>query len=268
MSGLPTVVRPPSGPLARAWLSRQARGAWSFRLYPDALEGGGCWVPASREPHVHVPAGAGLDGSRSSVEAARRARGKVRRYVVANGCDKLVTLTYRGDGCHDPAQFVADVHEFWVELRRLSGGDVGPYLWVPEWHPGGHGLHAHAGLAKYVPVRLIRAAWPHGDRIDIKRLTGTPVGRSPAVVTERSRVCARYLGKYVGKAFEDTRRVLGRHRYEVAQGFQPRAVALHSESREEVLRLACEAMGADAQRVWYSPADVEFTAMWAAWRAS
>lgn len=265
MAGLAIVV-PPPGPLARRSLSRQTRGGWSFRLYPEAFEGGGCWVSASREPREFVPAGLGMDGGRSSVEAARRARGQVRRYVVANRCDRLLTLTYRGEGCHDPGQFVADVHGFWVELRRLLGGDVGPYLWVPEWHPGGHGLHAHAGLAGYVPVRLIRHAWPHGERVHVQRLSGTPVGRAPGVVAERARFCARYLGKYVGKSFEDTRRVLGRHRYEVAQGFQPRAVGLTARSRDGVFRLACAAMRADPERVWYSPEDASFAAMWAAWR--
>lgn len=177
MSGhrpLLSIIRPPDGPLARARLARQARGAWSFRLYPDALEGGGCWVPASREPSVRIPLDDASDSPRSALEGARRARASVRRYVVANRCDKLITLTYRGAGCHDPARFVADIAAFWVELRRLMGAGVGPYLWVPEWHPKGHGLHAHAGLATYVPVRLIRAAWPHGERVDVKRLSGTP----------------------------------------------------------------------------------------------
>lgn len=94
------------------------------------------------------------------------------------------------------------------------------------------------------------------------------MGRSPAVVAERARVCARYLGKYVGKALDDSRRVLGRHRYDVAQGFQPRAIGLSAASRDEVLRQACEVMGSGAQQVWYSPEDAEFHAMWAAWQPS
>ena len=31
----------------------------------------------------------------------------------------------------------------WRSLRSALGGAALPYLWVPEWHKSGHGLHAH-----------------------------------------------------------------------------------------------------------------------------
>ncbi|MCU1508898.1 MAG: hypothetical protein JWQ12_1163 [Glaciihabitans sp.] len=36
-------------------------------------------------------------------EAGRRARGQLRRYCAANRINQLGTLTYRSEGCHDPA---------------------------------------------------------------------------------------------------------------------------------------------------------------------
>ncbi len=39
------------------------------------------------------------------------------------------------------------------------GGEAFPYLWVPEWHPGGHGLHLHFAVGRYVRQSLIRDVW-------------------------------------------------------------------------------------------------------------
>ena len=59
------------------------RAYWSFNLYPDAGEGGGCFVPTLRA-RASEGGGAAVDGERSQVEAARRARAKLRRYCAAN----------------------------------------------------------------------------------------------------------------------------------------------------------------------------------------
>ena len=110
---------------------------WSFSLYPDAGEGGGCLslrrsvvASSDRPPNV----------VRAREEAARRARARIRRYGAANRLNRLGTLTYRGGGCRDPLRLRADLAGFFRGLReRLA---VGPfaYVWVPQWHPGGHGL--------------------------------------------------------------------------------------------------------------------------------
>ena len=42
------------------------------------------------------------------------------------------------------------------------GGKPLPYLWVPEWHPGGHGLHVHFAVGRYVKHGLIRDVWGAG----------------------------------------------------------------------------------------------------------
>jgi hypothetical protein len=249
----------------RAVRATQLRAEWSFRLYPDAFEGGGSWVTARRADTPRPAAGHGADQARSLREAARRARSSMRRYLVANRCDRMITLTY-AEACHDRDQFVADMRGFWLDLRAALGGTPRPYLWVPEWHKS-HGLHAHAGVAEYIPFQLIREVWGHG-RVRIERMAGAPIGHARAVVAERARICARYLGKYLGKDVDDTRRVLGRHRYDVAQGFQPASIILTGRSRDDVLRQACEHMNGKPERLWFSPEDADFIALWASWRAA
>jgi hypothetical protein len=60
---------------------------------------------------------------RARDEAARRARAKIRRYGAANRLNRLGTLTYRGEGCHDPLRLRADLAGFFRCLReRLASG--------------------------------------------------------------------------------------------------------------------------------------------------
>lgn len=252
-----------AGSVQRAARAEQLRSGWSFRLVPDAMEGGGAWLSARRADRPYGVPGVAVDRSRSLREAGRRARSKARRYVVANRCDKMITLTY-AKACEDRDQFVADLHDFFIGLRAALGGSAFPYLWVPEWHKS-HGLHAHAAVAQYIPFKLVREVWARG-RVRIERMAGAPVGRSVPVVAERARICARYLAKYIGKAFDDERRVLGRHRYELGQGFQPREVQLTGQSRDEVYAAACDLMRGPADVLWFSPEDAAFTALWASWR--
>ena len=79
---------------------------WSFTLYPEAAEGGGSFRSAARDSpgatRRPTPTGTPRD-------AARRARAKVRRYCAANRLNRLGTLTYAGDGCHDPVALRADM---------------------------------------------------------------------------------------------------------------------------------------------------------------
>ena len=59
---------------------------WSFKLYPDAAEGGGCFVPTFRRKPI---GGDVADPERSQQEAARRAKAKLRRYCAANRLNRL-----------------------------------------------------------------------------------------------------------------------------------------------------------------------------------
>src|SRR5205823_1886206 len=158
-------------------------------------------------------AGPALVPADSAADAARRARGQVRRYCAANRLNRLGTLTYAGSGCHDPKELRSDLSGFFRRLRRWTG-DRFPYLWVPEWHKSGHGLHAHFAVGRYVAHGAISEAWGHGF-VHIKLLGDLPVGSG---TLGEARLSARYLSKYVGKALGTDQRA-GLHRYEVAQGF-------------------------------------------------
>jgi hypothetical protein len=236
----------------------QAR--WTFTLYPEAGEGGGCFQPSLRRPAV---GGGAPDVERSAQEAARRARAKLRRYLAANRLNRLATLTYAGAGCFDHRQLRLDVAGFFRGLRRTLGGRPLPYAWAPEWHPGGHGLHVHFAVGRYVRQSLIREVWGRGI-VHIKLIGDLPVGSGSL---EEARQAAAYLAKYVSKNVADER-VPRLHRYEVAQGFQPQAQPLLGSSEEAVVGQACEAMGGVPSRVWRS-ADQEGwlgpPAYWYAW---
>ena len=178
-------------------VDRGRRSLWTLSLYPEAGEAGGCLrVPSAAESRGGPP-----DPERSLAEAARRARGMIRRYCAANRLNRLGTLTYAGKGCHDPVAVRSDVAAFFRRLRVDLGGEAFPYLWVPEWHPGGHGLHLHFAVGRFVRQSLIREAWGRGI-VHIKLLGDLPVGSG---TLEEARLAARYLGKYAGKAVEGGR---------------------------------------------------------------
>ena len=237
---------------------------WWLSVYPDAREAGGCWVSSSRrgEPRFYPDDGdeeaAASRAERSKLEAARRARGKVRRYCAAHRLNRLGTLTYRGEGCHDPKVLRADVARFFKALRRGMGGDPFPYLWVPEWHPGGHGLHVHFVVARFVPRRLIEAAWPHGF-VHIKLMGNLPVGSG---VMAEARKAARYLSKYVSK---DPAAGSGLHRYEVAQGFRPTVTKIWGLSAVQAIVQASVFIGLRPEYIWTSAQSKDWAGPPAAW---
>jgi hypothetical protein len=76
-----------------------SRRGWVLSLYREAAEAGACW----RVPEVDGRGRAQPDPVRAAAEASRRARGMIRRYCAANRLNRLGTLTYAGEGCHDPA---------------------------------------------------------------------------------------------------------------------------------------------------------------------
>jgi hypothetical protein len=219
-------------------------GGWSFSLYPDAAEGGGSFRSAATSALAQGPS---LDPLDSSEDAARRAKRMVRRYCAANRLNRLGTLTYRGEGQHSPGALRSDVGAFFRRLRRTVGDEPFPYLWVPEWHKSGHGLHVHFAVGRFIGVRAIERAWGHGF-VHIKLLGDLPIGSGSL---GEARQAARYLSKYVGKAFGSTQ-TAGRHRYEVGEGFQPRRVRLDGATADEVLGWAETVMGKPPSYLWRS----------------
>jgi len=239
---------------------REHQASWSFTLYREAGEGGGCFQPALRTKAV---GGGAPDELRTREEAARRARTKVRRYCAANRLNRFATLTYAGEGCFEHAQLRSDAAGFFRGLRAGLGGKPLPYLWVPEWHPGGHGLHLHFAVGRYVKHGLIRDVWARG-RVHIKLIGDLPVGSG---ALEEARRAASYLSKYVAKNVGD-QRIPRLHRYEVAQGFQPEKVGLRGISDEDVIGQASDLMGGEPSIVWRSSQQEGWQASpayWCAW---
>ena len=240
-------------------MAGEGQALWRLTLYPEAGEGGGC---LSRP--LRLPSGRRPDAERAVEEAARRARAQIRRYAAANRLNRLGTLTYRGEGCHDPLRLRSDLAGFFRGLRvGLEEGRF-PYVWVPQWHPGGHGLHAHFAVGRFVPRGLIERAWGRGF-VHIKLLDGLPVGSGELA---EARLAARYLAGYAGRDLGDERRPARLHRYEVAQGFQPEKILCYGESAEDVIERASGLMGCEPGRVWVSSSVEGWRgppACWAQW---
>lgn len=238
----------------------EEQGGWRLSLYPEAGEAGGSF-------HALDGAKPGSGGlwlpgpERAAEEAARRARGQMRRYCAANLLNRHGTLTYRGEGCHDPRQVRVDLAGFFRRMRRGLGGEPFPYLWVPELHPGGHGFHLHFAVGRFVPRGLIEEAWGLGF-IKIRLHGDLPVGSG---VRQEARHSARYLSKYLDKTF---RAGGGLNRYDVARGFQPRAEPISAPLQEDAIGEASERMGGPPTYVWRSETQEGWQgphAVWMSW---
>jgi hypothetical protein len=179
--------------------------------------------------------------------------------------NRLGTLTYSGEGCHDALLLRAHLAEFFRSLRTALGGEPFPYVWVPEWHKSGHGLHAHFAVGKYIQRSLIETAWGHGF-VHIKLLGDLPVGSTKL---SEARIAARYLSKYVAKTFEPGAvRTMGSHRYDLAQGFSPRPIAISGTSAVDVISQASVAFGTGPTTEWSSASADGWDgppAIWAQW---
>lgn len=183
-------------------------------------------------PERDGPTGPTPDANANQERAGRRARGRLRRYVVANRCSRLLTLTC-ADQTHDRAVMVRRVQAF---ARGLTlGRPQLAYAWVLERHKSG-ALHAHLVLSEFVDYRAIRRLWGHGI-IDVRKIRSPRRGQR-----EASRSAARYLAKYVTK---DPVAGPGQHRYDVREGRQPVAVRLVLAQREAAVAWAIGSMGGE-----------------------
>lgn len=175
--------------------------------------------------------------------ASRRAGSRVRRYAVANRCDRLAVLTFR-DARHDRGDVLRECAAFERRARREWPG----LAWIRtfEWHPDGHGLHVNYVCNRFVEQRRLEALWGHGF-VWIVRFKGHGSAR------ENARAAARYAAKYIVKS---PVAAAGQHRYEVAQGFQPAMVRVRAYGPLVAIREACRALGVEEPAyMWYSAAE-------------
>ncbi len=156
------------------------------------------------------------------------------------------------------------VGSFFKALRPVLGGGPFPYAWAPEWHPGGHGLHVHFAVGRYVPQRLIRDTWGRGiapHQAD-RRSAGRVGHRRGSKARRRLPVQVRRQGVRRRSAPP------GLHRYEVAQGFQPQSVTYTGRTDDEVVEQAAAQMDGAPSTVWRSSTVEGWhgpPAIWVAW---
>jgi len=244
--------------LDRARVPKIFEGRWVLTLYPEAREAGGCFVSARSGATAGLLGEPGPD--RAANEAARRARGHVRRYCAANGLNRLGTLTYGPPFCRDPLAVREHAGTFFRRLRKRTGPLA--YVWVPELHADGERYHLHFAAGRYVHRGWIEEAWGHGF-VWIHLLGHLPVGSG---TIGEARAASRYLAKYIGKDLHASPVAL--HRYDLAQRFQPRKVRLLSDSLGEVVAKAEHAMGGPPEYLWDSAAETNWSgphAVWLSW---
>jgi hypothetical protein len=155
------------------------------------------------------------------------------------------------------------VGQFFRDLRVGLDVERLPYLWVPQWHPSGHGLHVHFAVGRFVKQYLIRDVWARGH-VHIKLLGDLPVGSG---VLDESRLAARYLSRYIGRSVNEDRQP-GLHRYEVAQGFQPSVEYCFGPTADAAITKASRLLGRSPSHVWLSSSTEGWDgppACWVAW---
>jgi len=180
-------------------------------VYPNCGE---AVVIANRRVSAAVDRSRKVEGAknpeRTKGEAVRRARTMVRRYCTEHRLTYMWTLTYAGDGEHDLAKVRRHVERLIAAVAAEQGGRF-PYLWVPELHKSGHGIHVHMAVPFYFDQKKLTKLWGRGH------VWCSSMGRRGTCGHARAKAAAGYVSKYVGKAFEVAE--FGRHRYERAQGF-------------------------------------------------
>jgi hypothetical protein len=174
---------------------------------------------------------------------ARRATSRLRRFLVENVCDRLITLTYANQ-TDDLGYVLRTRARFLRRLRERHPELV--YATVIERHKSGM-LHVHVAVNRWVPKDELQSLWGRGW-VDVRRLrakSGTRPGREGAAMA------ARYLSKYVVK---DPVRSPGGHRYEVRQGFQPESTDEWVDGLDPItaLELVAASIGAALTYRWSS----------------
>ena len=220
------------------------QAGWALNLFQQAGEASGSFRSSSPPLRGIQEAGtepSALAQEHSRQESGRRARAQIRRYCAHNALNRLGTLTFKGEGCHDPRLLRIHLGAFFRQLRQGIGRDF-PYLWVPEWHAT-HGLHVHFAVGRFINLSIIKAARPHGF-VHIKLLGDLPHGSDNR---DQAQVASGYLAKYVGKGFSDDRNLVGLHRYNIAQGFRLKPTKLF-----EVIPVAIDRMGGPYHYFWDS----------------
>lgn len=174
----------------------------------------------------------------------------VRRYCKANTISRHLTVTY-AEARSSRLEVLRDVAGF----RKRLFAEVGqrfPMVAVPEQGTKNGRWHCEIGLGRYVPQKVLERLWGHGW-VSVHRYSDRHKTSDEA---ENARKVAAYLCKYVAKAFLETERSPGEHRYEVAQGFQPRTELFDVEDLVQGRSVAIWFFGGELPAFVWSSADV------------
>jgi len=255
-------VRAPRLDRGTLLVQRQA-AAWEGCLFPDAEEGtiwrylGGGELEEASDfgPRVRVrlapersvadplplkETGQGGQGDPPRVlenveRSRRRAKGRLRRFAVANHLDRMATLTYSDEYLPaSRAEAVRDYHEFVRRLREVYGRRA--LVRVIERGSLRDRRHHHVALGFYIPKAQLAALWGRGF-VDVRQFRRRRRdGRSA------SRQVASYISAYIDKQPEAGP---GEHRYEPTEGFSPRRVTVYGPSADDVYRELIRRMGGE-----------------------
>lgn len=136
--------------------------------------------------------------ARNHRRSVMRSRGLLMDYAREYKLCYLWTLTYKGEGQHDWDAMVDDVREFQRRFKEQYPDMA--YVIVPEWHPGGHGIHLHMGVGRFIPWQVMLFLWTDGGSHPLAGTVKAPKTVKGKIDPEH---CARYLAKYVTKTLND-----------------------------------------------------------------
>lgn len=227
----------------RVWKGAR-EASWYLRPQIKAPE-----PPSSGDPPHGGEERPAADRAKCDERAARRSKASVRRYCLSNGISRHLTVTY-GEARSSRVEVLRDVAAFRRRLFAWAGRRF-PMVAVPEQGKKNGRWHAEIGLGIYVPKRVLEELWGHGF-VWVHRYSDRHKTQDEM---ENARKIAGYLSKYVGKAFLETEREPGEHRYEVAQGFQPESEVYDVEDLAVGRLVAVAVFGGELPRFVWSSAD-------------
>lgn len=213
--------------------------------------------------------GNGIGKERARCESRRRARTAIRRFCVANRCDHMWTFTLSNEYATHSADDLWRMVEAFRRAITLAGFPV--WAMVPEAHPGGHGWHVHAGTPGFVPVEVVRQAWPYGFVL-VSYKAPKHQGRHTKSAAARARILANYLSCYIGKEVGETQAAEGapgeahaplrpeiganRKTYSTTRSHRPVCERASFSNRSDALSWIAKVLGGPVLDVW-SSAEVE-----------
>ena len=163
----------------------------------------------------------------------RRAKKELKALVLNNVTSnwRFLTLTYEGKGQTDRKQLSRDIEEMIRRMEEHTKKDI-EYICSFEFHPGGHGYHAHLLLNYnfYKNEVFQRLFWQKGF-VRMRKLLHR---KSPRCILRE----AKYMMKYVSKDAEKTEK--GCKRYSASRNLIREAyiVAYNAKCVDDVKKIA------------------------------